>query len=575
MKRVLFITTPNIVIYQPKVYQEMSWGACLVAGALENAGYTVDYYELNAAMAKIRDDRHLSSWEVSVLTNIAALVEEDKNPGPAESLQYWLDQMIELIDLSKKYDFIAIALEKKGHETSTCRSLLHFTTMLIARLKLHFQCPVIIGGKDIFKELGKNYINDLFDQIPCMKDVTVFLKNSHESFPQELSLYLKGEGAIQKERFIDKGSSFKSSNVIPKYDVINRKDIEVLPYEIFPSEILKKYPQINDIAPMIISPYRISLGCPYTCTFCDQGRDPIVRIHEVENIVHTLAVQKKKGFENYRWYDDNINIGMIFPERVADGIINANLDILFSDSANMKHTSLELFKKLRKAGCVKLWYGSESMSPRILEQINKGTKLEDFYRTLNAGLEADIWNGLNLIVAFPHETEEDFQKMVTFLKTRPELYEAMELNIFRLISDTTMDIEADKFNIKIRYSSDSKRVSAFDEIGGMPWEERIIDAYRKRDIIAKINPEAKMFLRQNDYVLYSLIRAGFNKQQCLKIMDEIYDIHVKNGTTDWLIYNLERLTHADRTMNIGPHVMGLITSQAPAPVSVATNYRPY
>lgn len=575
MKRVLFITTPNIVIFQPKVYQELSWGACLVAGALENAGFFVDYYELNAALAKIRDQRYLTSWEQSVLTNIDSFVIEHNTPGPAENLQIWLEQLISLIDVSKDYDCIAISLEKKGYETASCRGLLHFTALLIGQLKKHFKCPVVIGGKDVFKELGKPYINDLFDKVPYMNDVSVFLSNAHESFPAELSLYLKGEGDITKERFIDKKSNFKSSNVIPKYDVINRKHIEVLPAEIFPLEILKKYPQINDIAPMIISPYRVSMGCPYQCTFCDQGRDPIVRIHEIENIVQTLAVQKKKGFENYRWFDDNLNLGMTFPEKLADGIIDANIDILFSDSANMKHTSVDLFRKLRKAGCVKLWYGSESMSPRLLKMINKGTTLEDFFRTLNAGLETDIWNGLNLIVGFPHETEEDFQAMKNFLIEKPELYDATELNIFRLLSGTTLEVEAEKYGIKIRYASDSKRISAFDEIGGKVWEERIIDANRKRMEITNLYPSGKMMLRQNDYVLYSLIRAGFNKQQCLKIMDEIFDIHVKNGTTDWLIYNLERLTHNSRVIEIGSHIMGLISAESPRPTTEAANYRPY
>lgn len=575
MKRVLFITTPNIVIFQPKVYQELSWGACLVAGALENAGFVVDYYELNAALAKIRDQRYLTNWEQSVLTNIDSFVVEHNAPGPAENLHAWLVQLVNLIDLTKKYDCIAISLEKKGYETASCRGLLHFTALLIGYLKKHFKCPVVIGGKDVFKELGKSYINDFFDKIPYMNDVSVFLSNAHESFPHELSLYLKGESEIIKERFIDKKSNFKSSNVIPKYDVINRKHIEVIPAEIFPIEILKKYPQINDIAPMIISPYRVSMGCPYQCTFCDQGRDPIVRIHEIESIVQTLAVQKKKGFENYRWFDDNLNLGMNFPEKLADGIIDANIDILFSDSANMKHTSVDLFRKLRQAGCVKLWYGSESMSPRLLKMINKGTTLDDFYRTLNAGLETDIWNGLNLIVAFPHETEEDFQAMKHFLINSPELYDATELNIFRLLSGTTLEIEAEKHGIKIRYASDSKRISAFDEIGGKVWEDRILDANRKRMEITNLHPSGKMMLRQNDYILYSLIRAGFNKQQILKIMDEIFIIHVKNGTTDWLIYNLERLTHSSRVIEIGAHIMGLISAESPKSTTEAANYRPY
>src|SRR5690606_31952729 len=104
--------------------------------------------------------------------------------------------------------------------------------------------------------------------------------------------------------------------------------------------------------------------------------------------------------------------------------------------------------------------------PLLLKLINKSTTLEDFYRTLDCGSRAGIWNGLNLILDFPHETENDFQMMMAFLRERPALYDSCEVNIFRLIAGTGYHVSPEKHGIRVRAVSDNRRICAFDEIGG-------------------------------------------------------------------------------------------------------------
>jgi radical SAM superfamily enzyme YgiQ (UPF0313 family) len=575
MKRILFLTTPNLTIIQPKVYQELSWGSCLMTGALENAGFEVDFFDLNIALCKIRDKRHLSDWEKTVLTDFDALKIELENPGKATSVQMWIDELLNLLDLSKHYDCIALSLEKKGYDTAACMCVFNFATLLTARLKKYIKAPVVVGGKDVFKELGVAYVDEAFEKIPDLPFNTFFLNNAHESFISELKLYMRGEGKLFQERFIDTRSSFKSSAIVPKYDIGNLHQMQVKPLDIFPPDIVNKYSRLKDIDPMMIVPYRISMGCPYKCVFCDQGRDNVVRLHDIENIVNTLKAAKKKGFSNYRWFDDNINLGMKFPEVLADAIIKEDLDILFSDSANMRHTSVPLLKKLRQAGCVKLWYGSETMSPKLLETINKGATMEDFYRTLQNGVEAEIWNGLNLIVAFPHESDEDFNLMTEFLSKRQDLWDAWEINIYRLLSGTTYHMEAEKFGIKIRYSCDSSRMSAFDEIGGKTWEERIVDAERKMSEVINLFPHGKVMLKSNDYFLYSLIRAGYNKAEIHKILDETYDCFARDGMIEHLIYNIERPMEDSRAVDVGANIMGHVVTSRPAEEVVGGTIRPF
>ena len=71
---------------------------------------------------------------------------------------------------------------------------------------------------------------------------------------------------------------------------------------------------------------------------------------------------------------------------------------------------------MRKAGCIKLAYGIESASPRMLEYIDKRITQEQASKIIRETHEAGIWVGLNLITGMPTEKEEDIEATINFLK---------------------------------------------------------------------------------------------------------------------------------------------------------------
>ncbi len=575
-KKILFLLSPNITLFQPKLYQELSLGSAMVAGALEHHGFEVDFYDLNAALTKIRGEEYLSEGDKSVLTNDEQVIAEVHGAKTSMWVQRWLDHCMELVGDVKRYDAVAISMDKVGFETFMSRGTLHFANLLAAEIRKRTTAIILAGGKELIKDVGINYARKLADRLAGRAIDYYFTRNSHGVFPVALKNYFNGEGPLHgNDRFIVDNSLFRQSNFTPKYDVINKADLFVEFKDLFPEDLIRQEPRLRDQDPLTLIPYRHTLGCPYKCTFCQSGKDTAVRTHSADDVVHHLTVLRKKGFENYRWYNDNVNLGPIFPVQLAEKIIEANIGIFFSDSANMIHTSEKILGTLAKAGCVKLWFGAETLSPKLLLQNNKQATVEDVYRTLQTAQKFGIWSGLYLILAFPHETVEDYMLTHNFIKDRTDLYDCIEVNIFRLLANTYYASDPEKYNLRIRAVADNGRIAAYDEIGGMCWEERVPESERRLEMLWSIYSFDKTLFFQNDYLLYALLRSGLSKAETKLFMQNMYGYLLDNGSLADYMLKINRYIGDDRRIRLGPTIVGRLIADTSKESITEFRHTPY
>jgi hypothetical protein len=76
---------------------------------------------------------------------------------------------------------------------------------------------------------------------------------------------------------------------------------------------------------------------------------------------------------------------------------------------------------MRAAGCLKLVFGLESYSQRVLDLMEKGTKRDIIDRILNDCLDEGIAAHVYTIVGFPTETEEEAFESVNFILNNERL----------------------------------------------------------------------------------------------------------------------------------------------------------
>jgi hypothetical protein len=105
-------------------------------------------------------------------------------------------------------------------------------------------------------------------------------------------------------------------------------------------------------------------------------------------------------------------------DAVSQGVIR---QVKWSGEAIIRpEMTIELLKKMKRAGCCDLSYGMESGSQSVVESMGKRFKISDAETVIRATHDAGIGVTLNFMVGFPTETEEFFQETLDFIKRNRE-----------------------------------------------------------------------------------------------------------------------------------------------------------
>lgn len=162
--------------------------------------------------------------------------------------------------------------------------------------------------------------------------------------------------------------------------------------------------------------YQSSRGCPFQCGFCYNTVfcGSRYRKKSAEKVVEELIyLHDTYGVINFGFVDDEFFIEKKRVEAIMDGILasgrefgiiaSCRLDIAnkFSDS---------LLGKMKKSGIKQIFFGAESGSSKILEDIQKGITREQIISGARKVAEAGIRPILSFMSGFPGEDRKDLEK---------------------------------------------------------------------------------------------------------------------------------------------------------------------
>jgi len=140
-----------------------------------------------------------------------------------------------------------------------------------------------------------------------------------------------------------------------------------------------------------------SRGCPYNCIFCNSpqmwGR--VVRYRSAKNIVDEIQyLYDKFGIQSTVFFDDNLNIPQQRAIEICDEIIGRNLhkrmSFVCQMRANRQFVSTKLFKKMKEANFIRVEFGIESGSEKVLKSIRKSITLDEARRAVRMAQQAGI-----------------------------------------------------------------------------------------------------------------------------------------------------------------------------------------
>ncbi len=156
-------------------------------------------------------------------------------------------------------------------------------------------------------------------------------------------------------------------------------------------------------------------GCPFRCNFCyrmDKGFRP----RTLESIVEEIQILKKDyGISYIEFFDELLMSSEKRTVMLCEAFIKADLNIKWSCNGRLNFAKPEVLKTMKKAGCVFINYGIESLDDNMLKVMNKNLTVDQIIKGIGTTLAEGISPGFNIIFGNIGETPEILQKGVEFL----------------------------------------------------------------------------------------------------------------------------------------------------------------
>lgn len=195
-------------------------------------------------------------------------------------------------------------------------------------------------------------------------------------------------------------------------------DLDALPFpawDLFPMDHYTLYrdPNIMDHERSMIM--YSGRGCLFHCNFCyrmEQG----LRIRSAENVIEEMRALKEAYNVSYIAFYDELLVNSV--DRVTEfceKLIDAKLDMHWNCNGRLNFAKLDMLKLMKRAGCVFINYGIESLDEQALKNMNKNLTVKQITTGIENTLEAGISPGFNIIWGNIGEDEHSLQLGVDFL----------------------------------------------------------------------------------------------------------------------------------------------------------------
>lgn len=166
-----------------------------------------------------------------------------------------------------------------------------------------------------------------------------------------------------------------------------------------------------------------SRGCPYRCNWCSR---PIYgdsfHVRSAQSVAEEMKELKECYGAEHLWFaDDVFGLKHRWVEEFADAVVQRSAVIPFKIQTRVNLITREVAAALRRAGCAEVWMGVESGSQKVLDVMEKGTRVE-LARVARENLGREgIRACFFLQFGYPGETWEDILKTIALVReTRPD-----------------------------------------------------------------------------------------------------------------------------------------------------------
>jgi len=154
-------------------------------------------------------------------------------------------------------------------------------------------------------------------------------------------------------------------------------------------------------------------GCPAKCIFCPAGRMSgfTLRSRSPENVVNEIEeCVNKYGIDEFLLHGDTFTMKKSWVIKLCQLIVESGLNIRWGCNSRVDTFDLERAEWLKKAGCWVVAFGVESGSQLLLDNMKKGTKVEQAIEAVKICKKTGLRAHAFFLIGLPWETQKTLEE---------------------------------------------------------------------------------------------------------------------------------------------------------------------
>ncbi|ACJ34798.1 B12-binding domain-containing radical SAM protein [Anoxybacillus flavithermus] len=230
----------------------------------------------------------------------------------------------------------------------------------------------------------------------------------------------------------------KDNEIIPfKPQTISRGNLNYLP---------NPYKQLPELVELSLKAgsfqYETSRGCPFSCTFCDQGHKAY-RSLTMERIKEDLEFFAKIKVKHIDFLDGTFNLNPKRTIELLNYLINLNTDWSFHAEIKPENLTVDEINLMAKAKFQTVELGLQSIHPQTLKYIKRRNRFSVIEKNINHLLEVGISIVINTIIGLPGESLKDWYESLDYCFNLGKV--KILSNVLKILPNTELASQIEEF----------------------------------------------------------------------------------------------------------------------------------
>ncbi len=177
--------------------------------------------------------------------------------------------------------------------------------------------------------------------------------------------------------------------------------------------------------------HQASIGCPFQCSFCAVheafgSKQKMESPERTEAILRHLV--KTYGMDGLQFYDMNFFLSESHTRELMERLAPLGLQWWCEGRIDaICRYSDETLEWIRRAGCTMIFFGAESGSNKVLEEMKKGITTDQTLEVARRLKKLGIIPEFSFVVGNPKDPEGDTRETIAFIRTIKRLNPASEI----------------------------------------------------------------------------------------------------------------------------------------------------